>query len=394
MSQFPFSMNFVLYDLCHPAFEKGRDKPNGKGEVLVKCPHTGKEFEVNLNKETWNCFRECACCPAKGMSAEKNGGILGLYKVFFGSMSNSDAYRCIMDAMQGNPGLAKMRMDTKPKPKETVPRLPDEELDKTYRAFLNNLTLSKEHRTDLLARGFDDEDIKKMGFRSLPQSGLNVIGQSLQARGCKIEGVPGFYTRYGKPEINCAGSGYFIPYRNETGLIVGLQVRYDVKITPEMDEDEVKQAKMSRYRWFSSSSKTHGAAAKNVPFYGVPGMERKDAVYVTEGGLKAAAASVLSDGWFIAIPGVLCYDSWRELLEFLKTQNIKHLIDAFDSDRETNPQVARAISKLHAIARSYGFEMVHWDWGTEQKGVDDYLLALKKKRAEQENIPLPPIPKK
>ena len=63
---------------------------------------------------------------------------------------------------------------------------------------------------------------------------------------------------------------------------------------------------------------------------------------------------------------------------------MKTIVDAFDSDRATNPNVANAIAKLHAIAKEYGYDMKTWDWGTEQKGVDDYLLAQKIKREKEE----------
>lgn len=105
---------------------------------------------------------------------------------------------------------------------------------------------------------------------------------------------------------------------------------------------------------------------------------------MTEGGLKAAAAQSLSNGWFTAIPGVSTYEAWRKLLEYFKEQNVETIVDAFDSDRATNSSVANAIKKLHEIAKEYGYEMKTWNWGTEQKGVDDYLLAQKIKREKEE----------
>lgn len=109
--------------------------------------------------------------------------------------------------------------------------------------------------------------------------------------------------------------------------------------------------------------------------------------YTTEGGLKAATASSLSGGWFTAIPGVNCFDAWEVLLSYLKEQGVKTLVDAFDSDRATNEQVAANIKKLYEIAADYGFKMQPWDWGTEFKGCDDYLLAQKKKKSRR---PTPP----
>ena len=72
----------------------------------------------------------------------------------------------------------------------------------------------------------------------------------------------------------------------------------------------------------------------------------KKVVYATEGGLKAAAAACLSGAWFVAIPGVNCFDAWRKLLVFLKEQDVQILVDAFDRDRLTNESVARNIETV------------------------------------------------
>lgn len=46
---------------------------------------------------------------------------------------------------------------------------PDEELDKVYRAVLNELTLKPEHRENLKKRGLSDEMIDKCLYRSMPE---------------------------------------------------------------------------------------------------------------------------------------------------------------------------------------------------------------------------------
>ena len=47
MHDFPFTMEYVLRDVCNA--ELKRDRANGKGEVVVCCPlRSGKTFEVNL----------------------------------------------------------------------------------------------------------------------------------------------------------------------------------------------------------------------------------------------------------------------------------------------------------------------------------------------------------
>ena len=71
-------------------------------------------------------------------------------------------------------------------------------------------------------------------------------------------------------------------------------------------------------------------------------------------------------------------------MRHLQSVGVKTVVDAFDSDRASNQSVANAIDKLHKIAaEEFGITMQTWDWGAEQKGVDDYLLAQEIKRREQ-----------
>ena len=381
MHDFPFTMEYVLRDVCNA--ELKRDRANGKGEVVVCCPlRSGKTFEVNLYKEYWKCFKGCTDCPVNG-----KGGLLDLYRLYFHCEDKKEAYRRIMDTMSSNEELVERRKKEKKSPTKVAQIADADALDKTYSALLSELVLSKEHRRDLLKRGLSSKDIDVMGFRSIPQTGLNIIAAHLYHSGCQIEGIPGFYFENQEPRMACFGSGYFIPYRNQGGKIVGLQIRYDVEIKPEMSAEEIHDAKKRRYRWLTSSFKQGGTAAANIPFYGLPGQEVKDVAYATEGGLKAATASSLSGVWFTAIPGVNCFDAWEVLLSYLKEQGVKTLVDAFDSDRATNEQVAANIKKLYEIAADYGFKMQPWDWGTEFKGCDDYLLAQKKKKSRR---PTPP----
>lgn len=100
-------------------------------------------------------------------------------------------------------------------------------------------------------------------------------------------------------------------------------------------------------------------------------------VFVTEGALKAAAANVLDAKHhpIIAIGGVSCYGQWEETCRYLQSKNIHFVADAFDSDRETNASVQKSLEKLYSIAAQYGIRMQRCDWGTAQKGVDDFLLG-------------------
>ena len=371
---------YVVQDVCYAQCK--REWPNSKGELEVRCPlQSDKWIEINVAKGgIWKCFRECSNCPGN-----HGGGILDFYMLFFDCNDRKEAYKKISESMGKDVETCNRRKSETMKSVKIEETAPPKVRDDTYRAFLEKLPLSKAHRKDLRKRGLSDADIEAMGFKSIPQNGLSMIARELCDDGCKLKGVPGFYFRKGRPQVNCHDSGYFIPYRDQNGLIIALQIRYDVNLSSAKTEEEKAALKKKRYRLFTSSGKDGGAASANVPFFGIPGKQHKsNVVYVTEGGLKAAAAQSLSNGWFTAIPGVSTYEAWRKLLEYFKEQNVETIVDAFDSDRATNSSVANAIKKLHEIAKEYGYEMKTWNWGTEQKGVDDYLLAQKIKREKEE----------
>ena len=369
----PFSMDYVLRDLCAPRFKK--EVPNRKGEVEIYCPlREDKSFEVNVRREQWNCFKKCADCPCGGA-----GGVLDMYALFFGG-TRKEAYRAIMNAVHGNEEtVARRKAECLPPVQETT-KVSASILDNTYQTLLDMLSLTSEHQENLVKRGLSIADIEQMEFRSIPQNGIESIPALLVKKGAILQGVPGFYFDDGKPKMVSHGSGFYIPYRDTEGKIVGLQIRYDIEFSSDMNKETIKRLKQKRYRWFTSSSEEGGASASNVPFWGMPGTKLSDVVYVTEGGLKAATAQSISGGCFVAIPGVTCYSAFEELLVGLKKSGVKALVDAFDSDRASNSNVADAIAKLHSIASDYGFEMKTWDWGTEHKGVDDFLLAKKQQK--------------
>lgn len=365
----PFSAEYVIRDLCNAECQK--QVPNSKGELVVRCPHTGKWIEVNVAKSgLWKCFRACQDCPGNS-----GGGILDFYNLFFGLQSRSEAFFAINNSLGNSINRQKeeYRRENVVVAKKQEDTASIEIRDKAYTELLKQLSLSQSHRQHLHSRGFTDEYIDEMGFKSIPQTGLKNIPQKLINHGCQLSGVPGFYSDGNTVTMSCYGSGFFIPYRDEYGRIQGLQIRRDIDISDSLSEEEKKKLKQQRYRWFTSSGKDGGSSAKNYGYFAPMPANGKKVVYATEGGLKAAAAACLSGAWFVAIPGVNCFDAWRKLLVFLKEQDVQILVDAFDRDRLTNESVARNIEKLHEIAMEYGFKMQAWNWNEKFKGVDDYL---------------------
>ena len=112
-------------------------------------------------------------------------------------------------------------------------------------------------------------------------------------------------------------------------------------------------------------------------------------MYVTEGALKAHIACELSESHepYIALAGVNCFNQWELTCEYLKSQGITRVVDAFDSDRESNEHVKNALAKLYEIASRYGITMTRFNWGTTYKGVDDYYLAFKQGKVFRPFVP-------
>lgn len=373
---------FIVKDICNAVTKS--DKPSGRGELTFQCPiHADKWTEVNVVKGTWRCYRDCPGCPGNN-NGVCGGSMLDFVKLFYNCSDRKEAWKIVLKAYEGNRVTHDKRETEEPKAAVSqVETASPKALNEAYEYFLGLCKLTEAHKKDLRERGLSDEDIERVGFKSIPQVGVKSIPKAIISAGIDLHGVPGFFfDSKGQAQMCIYTSGYFIPYRNEDRQIVCLQIRRDRKITPQMTEDEIKDVKRHRYCWFTSSGEDNGASASNVPFFGIPGKRVKDGkvAYITEGGLKASVAESISGGWFTAIPGISCYEAMKKLLEFLRKKGVTTIVDAFDSDRFEKPHVAESIGKLHKIAKEYGFEMKTWDWGTEQKGVDDYLLFKKKER--------------
>ena len=368
-------VGITIYDVLTLGGAQQVGRPSQKGEIKVLCPRGVKTsrgktatFDVNLAKGNFKCYRECSDCTG-------HGGMLDLYNLLCGSGADrKTAYAEIVNKLKHG-DLPKIKRPAEPAfvPQKMQGNTADASvLDKAYRAFLATLTLGEKHRANLLSRGLTERAIQQGLYKSVPQ-GQAAWGKSLRAletQGIVLQGVPGFYRKNGRYCAATFRSGFFIPYFDEKGRICGMQIRFDV-------------AKESgkRYLWFSSAGYEDGCSARNITSYGAPGLMPAVGsgrlVFVTEGALKAAAANVLDAKHhpIIAIGGVSCYGQWEETCRYLQSKNIHFVADAFDSDRETNASVQKSLEKLYSIAAQYGIRMQRCDWGTAQKGVDDFLLG-------------------
>jgi hypothetical protein len=95
----------------------------------------------------------------------------------------------------------------------------------------------------------------------------------------------------------------------------------------------------------------------------------RDAIRVTEGELKADAATHLSGILTISVPGV---SAWRGVIPVLAGLAPRHVQLAFDGDAATNPLVARATEETAQAVALEGYDVVLESWdGLLAKGVDE-----------------------
>ncbi len=325
-----------------------------RAEVEVKCPFCGdhkRHMSLNTRKNVFRCNR----CGESGNSVTLYAKIMNLdTKSAYRELSNSFVTR--IPVLRGNAAPA-AHCDIKPLP----------ERHNVYYDMLDMLRLSGKHRQNLLNRGLSHSAINKNMYRSMPERNSKAYGGLAYwlSQRHDLQGVPGFYYKGGSWRF-VHKDGLLIPALDKDGYIQGLQIRLD-------DESNRK------YRWFSSNHYDYGAKAR--PWIHVAGKDGSKKAYITEGALKADAASFFTDsGCFVALSGVNCIDG---LTGVLAEMGITEVIEAFDMDKTTNANVAKALAAMKRELISAGFGFRSMTWNPQYKGIDDYLLAM---RQNQHNI--------
>ena len=258
------------------------------------------------------------------------------------------------------------------KPAPLVPEPPSrerasaEDLNRVYGAVLRLLGLEERHEVELLARGLDSVAIGAGGYRSLPRQGRAQMAAELAQRFSEdlLLSVPGLGVRQGngRQYLSFAGSaGLVVPVRDLKGRIVALKVRCD------------DPGDGPKYLYISSAA--NGGPGPGAPVH-VPLQDSTrsldDTVRVTEGELKADAATRLSGILTISVPGV---SAWRGVLPVLASLGPKCVRLAFDADSATNLLVARAAHETAKAVALEGYDVVLESWDRVlAKGVDDALV--------------------
>jgi hypothetical protein len=253
-----------------------------------------------------------------------------------------------------------------------------EYLNAVYTQYLDGLVLEEKHREHLLSRGLSNETIDAKGYKSVPDYSLRYSQITDLITDYDLEGVPGFYLDGNQWCINMTFSGFYIPYRDADGNIVGLQLRPDDDSKP-------------KYMWFSSNERNKGKSSGS-PFHFVnpDRVSLFKEVYLTEGALKADIIAAESGFSLIAMAGVVAiapkqvskaiYDSFPD---------IENIVVAFDSDWKTNPNVKSALIRLldelqDSVVR---VSVAVWDESLG-KGLDD---VFQNERYDEDSVQFVPV---
>jgi hypothetical protein len=158
--------------------------------------------------------------------------------------------------------------------------------------------------------------------------------------------------------------GFFVPYRDEQGMIEGLQLRR----WPHAGSD--------KYLWLSSKDRPLGASSGAPVHFARPELlEGAADVLITEGGLKADLISHFTHAPVVAAAGVSNFGaSFGARLRSL-FPSLRSTIIAFDRDAMEKPQVHHALMMLTAHLERERFAVRIRTWPTDAKGYDDYLLS-------------------
>jgi hypothetical protein len=253
-------------------------------------------------------------------------------------------------------------------------------LDAVYRRFLAALIFNGTHRRLLQAKGLDPAEAVCRHYASLPLQGRARVCRRVAERE-DLAGVPGFYVADGERGRywTCAGSpGLLIPVFAPDGRIRGLRVR-----------PGNQGAGIGKYLHFSSRNKKGGTGSGAHCHVARPAVVTDDAVWITEGEIKADIACGHLGAVVLSIPGVA---SWQralpDLAELLPQGGC--VVLALDADWRKNPAVHAALWNLSLTCPAIGYRTEVALWEPTYKGIDELLTAgLHATMADRNQIPPP-----
>lgn len=263
--------------------------------IYVRCPFCCSEKgEMKLN--TANNTYICKMCETRGYS-------ISLFAKIYG-ITNKEAYNLLIKApydLKNN--LSIMVNNT---------RKEEQQLDQVYEAFLGMLTLEDVHMQKLQKLGFLPNEIKSIGFKSIPMkenAKLNICKKLLEL-GYELKGIPGFYQNSQFKWTFQSHKGFFIPAKYNM-KIVGLRIHLDNIYNADTTDI-----------WFSSNAKYNGTKASNNIMLIQPNIlmqlsnnekQRKDIIIATEMLLAYKLYNKFRNVDIIGIPNVISNSELKKL---------------------------------------------------------------------------------
>ena len=309
-------------------------------------------------------WRPCPICGDVDWCGFTSFGLVSCMRVREGAFkivpqaNGKDAYLHWLE-----PGRVNLPVFTESDSIPAAQTVPVEVRDRVYRTFLDLLYLHPRHREDLLRRGLAEEEIRKNGYRSVPEAEAPwSICRRLIEMGHDPAGIPGFYKARG-PHGGTYWTfdrqpGYFIPVRDEKGRIQALQRRMD-------------NARGGKYKLFSGHQTRGGCSCGTPAHVAIPAKVKDRRIWITEGPLKADIASQYLGA---VVVGALSACTWRPAIPAVLALEAEEVVIALDRDVETNPEVARAYLTLKVELKKHGLAVSRAVWD-EKKGIDDALAA-------------------
>lgn len=377
MTNWIYSMKDVLSLLQHDGYIR-ENIPNS-GEFRCSCPSCGggkkidRSFCVDLDTETYHCFK----CELKGRFSQN----------LYAELHNMDKISAKKEIM------SRLGIDTLtsfPKNKryisEPATSIIDanadiasvETRDKVYKTVLTQLSLSDEHKKDLLKRGLTEKEISELGYKTFPgndiSSASNIIN-ALSTQKLSPEGCAGFYKvndlwacKIPKRDM------IMVKYMSFDNKLTGFQMRCNDDDLKRYDKENhvFKGFYDDKYLWWSTKKKKYGSKSAGMIHYACDfeintngawqpkvfeGKSGEKYMCITEGAMKGDIAHIISGKPFICIPGVSIHKDLEKDLPKLKKIDVTTFIICFDADQLMNINVLKQNKKLSEMLMAHGFKV-------------------------------------
>lgn len=386
--------------------------PSNRNEVKIPCPFCSrKNFGFNLSRGVGKCYQ----CDKGADSASYYAAVMGM--TLYDARKDIERRLGINDEFQ-NVARYTPRIVCVPEETYDSPKPPDDVLDDTYRAFLNELTLSEKNRKMLINRGLSNSAIDSLLYRSFPDDekvdifglckklqGIDPVTKKVDPQNAHIlKGVPGFFkAKRGKGDYTIVKltKGIIMPQVNVHNQICSLQIRKDDDERRFIEEEERFEEKCA---WFSSKGRYDGCTSgSNIHFacdfkYNkekgrydpiIPEKDGVKGVMLTEGIMKADIAHFcLPNCPVISVQGVNSINQLATVLKYLIAEyGLNTVALAYDMDYQTNPNVQKALEKTKALITGLNLTFIPRTWPANVKvcenniekevnlnGIDDFLV--------------------